>query len=70
LRIPLALPTVSFILSFFAGPIVLTVNVPLMLWNARPIGRRAWRVLRHERRLNVDFLDALAISVSMLHGAF
>ena len=70
LRIPLLLPTVSFILSFFAGSIVLTVNVPMMLWNARPIGRRAWRVLRHERRLNVDFLDALAISVSMLHGAF
>jgi Cu2+-exporting ATPase len=70
LRIPLLLPTVSFILSFFAGSIVLTVNVPMMLWNARPIGRRAWRVLRHERRLNVDFLDALAISVSMLYGHF
>ena len=69
-RIPLALPTVSFILSFFAGPIVITLNTPLMLWNARPIGRRAWRVLRHERRLNVDFLDALAISVSILNGAF
>jgi Cu2+-exporting ATPase len=70
LRIPLVLPTVSFILSFFAGSIVLTLNVPLMLWNARPIGRRAWRVLRHERRLNVDFLDTLAISVSMLYGHF
>jgi Cu2+-exporting ATPase len=70
LRIPLVLPTVSFILSFFAGSLVLTINVPMMLWNARPIGRRAWRVLRHERRLNVDFLDALAISVSMIHGNF
>ncbi len=69
-RIPLALPTVSFVLSFFVGPIVISLNIPLMLWNARPIGRRAWRVLRHERRLNVDFLDALAISVSMFHGAF
>jgi Cu2+-exporting ATPase len=69
-KIPLALPTVSFILSFFAGPVMFALNVPLMLWNARPIGRRAWRVLRYERRLNVDFLDALAISVSMIHGAF
>jgi heavy metal translocating P-type ATPase len=67
---PLTLPTASLILSFFAGPIVIAINIPLMLWNARPIGRRTWKVLRHERRLNVDFLDTLAISVSMLHGAF
>jgi len=70
LRIPLVLPTASFILSFCVGPLVVGLNIPLMLWNARPIGRRAWRVLRYERRLNVDFLDALAISVSMLHSAF
>ncbi len=69
-RLPLALPTASLILSFFVGPAVVAINTPLMLWNARPIGRRAWRVLRHERRLNVDFLDALAITVSMAHGAF
>jgi Cu2+-exporting ATPase len=66
---PLGLPTASLILSFFAGPAVITVNVPLMIWNSRPILRRAWKVLRHERRLNVDFLDTLAISVSMMHGA-
>ena len=69
-RFPLALPTVSLILSFVAGPAALVVNVPLMLWNSRIIGRRAWRVLSQEKRLNVDFLDALAISVSMLNDAF
>ena len=37
-----------------------------MLWNAIPIARRAWRVWSNERRLNVDFLDTLAISASVL----
>src|SRR5580704_1565636 len=69
-KFPLALPTISFALSFFVGPAVVAVNVPLMLWNSRPIFRRAWKILRSERRLNVDFLDTLAISVSMAHGAF
>jgi Cu2+-exporting ATPase len=69
-KLPLVFPTASLILSFFAGPAAITVNVPLMLWNSRPIGSRAWRILSREKRLNVDFLDTLAISVSMLHGAF
>src|SRR6202012_648867 len=29
---------------------------------------RAWRVLRREGRLNIDFLDALAITASLLQG--
>jgi Cu2+-exporting ATPase len=69
-KFPLTLPSASLLLSFFAGPAVVSINVPLMLWNSRFIGRRAWRVLTHERRLNVDFLDAMAISVSMLNSAF
>jgi Cu2+-exporting ATPase len=69
-RFPLTLPTASLVLCFFTGPAVLTVNVPLMLWNARPIGLRAWRVVTRERRLNVDFLDVLAISVSMMNSSF
>ncbi len=39
-----------------------------MLWNAYPIGLRAWRVWSRERRLNVDFLDVLAIGASLAHG--
>jgi len=39
-----------------------------MLWNAIPIARRAWRVWRNERRLNVDFLDTLAISASVMQA--
>ena len=67
---PLVGPTVSLALAFASGPVVVAINVPLMLWNARPIGLRMWKVLRDERRLNVDFLDVLAIGVSLFQGAF
>jgi heavy metal translocating P-type ATPase len=69
-NLPLVWPTVSLALAFSASPAFIALNVPLMLWNSRPIGRRAWRVLSRERRLNVDFLDVLAIGVSMLQSAF
>jgi Cu2+-exporting ATPase len=61
----LALPTVSFALALSASPAAFAVNVPLMLWNAVPIARRAWEVWRRERRLNVDFLDTVAIAASI-----
>jgi heavy metal translocating P-type ATPase len=63
-RYPLTLPTLSLALTF-AAPLVAVANIPLMLWNSIPIAKRAWRVLSRERRLNVDFLDVLAISVSI-----
>jgi heavy metal translocating P-type ATPase len=65
---PLTLPTVSLLMAFSANPIVTAINFPLMLWNAYPIALRAWRVWRREGRLNVDFLDALAIAASLMHG--
>jgi heavy metal translocating P-type ATPase len=68
LRAPLALPTVSLLLAFSANPIVRAINLPLMLWNGYPIALRAWRVWRRERRLNVDFLDTLAILASLAQG--
>jgi len=67
-RMPLALPTVSVALALSANPIVTAVNLPLMLWNAYPIALRAWRVWQRERRLNVDFLDTLAVVGSLLQG--
>jgi heavy metal translocating P-type ATPase len=67
-RFPLALPTVSLLLAFSANPVVVAVNLPLMLWNAMPIARRAWKVWDTERRLNIDVLDTLAISASVLQG--
>lgn len=64
----LALPTVSLALAFSGNPLALAVNIPLMLWNALPIAKRAWHIARHEKRLNVDFLDTLAIGASMVQG--
>jgi heavy metal translocating P-type ATPase len=65
---PLALPTLSLLMAFSANPVVMAVNVPLMLWNAIPIAKRAWKVWSNESRLNIDVLDTLAISASMLQG--
>jgi heavy metal translocating P-type ATPase len=67
-RIPLALPTLSLALAFSANPMVRAINLPLMLWNAYPIALRAWRIWRRENRLNVDFLDTLAVAASLTQG--
>jgi Cu2+-exporting ATPase len=67
-RTPLGLPTLSLLMAFSANPVVTAVNMPLMLWNAYPIALRAWRVWRREGRLNIDFLDTLAITASLLQG--
>jgi Cu2+-exporting ATPase len=66
--VPLALPTLSVALAFSANPIIRAINLPLMLWNAYPIALRAWRVWQRERRLNVDFLDTLAVAASLAQG--
>jgi Cu2+-exporting ATPase len=67
---PLTGSTISLAMAFVTAPVVAALNIPLMLWNARPIWKRTWRVMTRERRLNVDFLDSLAISVSIIHGSF
>jgi Cu2+-exporting ATPase len=67
-RSPLGLPTLSLAMALSANPLVIAVNMPLMLWNAILIAKRAWRVWSHERRLNVDFLDTLAIAASVMQA--
>ncbi len=67
-RWPLALPTVSLGLALSANPLSAAANVPLIFYNSIPIFRRAWRVWSREGRLNVDFLDALAITASVGQG--
>jgi heavy metal translocating P-type ATPase len=66
----LALPTVSLALAFSASPAAIAANVPLMLWNGWPIAKRAWGVWSREKRLNVDFLDTLAIIASIGQGLY
>ncbi|MDU3129927.1 MAG: HAD-IC family P-type ATPase, partial [Bradyrhizobium sp.] len=65
---PMALPTLSLFMAFSANPVVTAVNLPLMLYNALPIARRAWKVWDTERRLNIDVLDTLAITSSVMQG--
>jgi heavy metal translocating P-type ATPase len=67
-RSPLALPTLSLVMAFSANPVMMAINMPLMLWNAIPIAKRAWKVWANESRLNIDVLDTLAISASVLQG--
>jgi heavy metal translocating P-type ATPase len=64
----LAAPTLSLGLALSSNPFLAIINIPLMLWNAFPIGKRAWRVLSQEKRLNVDFLDTIAIAASIVQG--
>jgi Cu2+-exporting ATPase len=67
-RCPLALPTASLALALSSNPLAAAVNVPLMVYNALPIFRRAWAVWSRERRLNCDFLDTLAVTASLAQG--
>lgn len=67
-RYPLALLTLSAALSLVGGAAGATLSAPLIGYNALPIIKRALVTLRDERRLNVDFLDSLAITVSVLQG--
>ena len=68
-RYPMLSPSVSLLLSFSRNPFIVGVNAPLLLWNAFPIYKRAWMVWSRESRLNIDFLDALAIAASIGQGA-
>lgn len=65
---PLTLPTVSLLMAISANPVVGAINLPLMVYNALPIAKRAWKVWDSERRLNIDVLDTLAVTSSVLQG--
>ena len=62
-------PTLSLALALAPVPAAVTA-LPLMAINAFPTWKRAFLVVRMERRLNVDFLDSVAIVISSLRGQF
>ncbi len=66
-KYPLMWPTITLGLAF-GGPVVQAINTPILLATAWPIFRRAWHVLTTEKRLNVDFLDTLAINAALLQN--
>jgi hypothetical protein len=59
---------VALALSFYDNPVSRALTASLMVWTAVPIGLRAWRTWEYRRRLNIDFLDALAVGVSIVVG--
>jgi heavy metal translocating P-type ATPase len=63
---PLMLPTASLALTLSGAGSVFAL--PLIAYNAVPILKRALKVLSDEHRLNVDFLDSLAVILSTLQG--
>jgi manganese/zinc-transporting P-type ATPase C len=44
--------------------------LPILALSALPSLTRAWNVVWHERRLNVDFLDSIAVTVSIARAQF
>jgi cation-transporting P-type ATPase C len=59
----LALSGAAFILGPVVGPVI---SMGFILLSGLPIWRRAILTLVHERRLNVDFLDGLALTIAVL----
>lgn len=63
-------PALSLLLAVCGGPVGAVVNLPLLVYNSLPTWRSALRVIRREHRLNVDFLDGLAILISLAQGSW
>jgi heavy metal translocating P-type ATPase len=64
----LSIASAGVVFSLFPGPLFTGGAICLCGAAAVPSFRRASMVLCREGRLNVDFLDSLAICVSTLHG--
>src|ERR1035437_3812248 len=62
-------PTASLALALAPVPVA-ALALPLMAINALPSWTRALAGARFERRLNVDFLDSMAILISVGRGQF
>jgi cation transport ATPase len=60
---PLTIATAALGLSLIPNAAALTI--PLVLWTAVPSWRHAFIVVTQERRLNVDFLDGLAVVIAV-----
>ncbi len=70
LRSPLLAASAGAALSLAGGGTLAAVCIPFVLFGGMRSARNAWRVVRSERRLNVDFLDTVAIAVSLARGQF
>ncbi|MCG6552012.1 MAG: heavy metal translocating P-type ATPase [Candidatus Magnetominusculus sp. LBB02] len=48
--------------------LALAIVYPMLMYIAVPVYRRTYKCIKNEHRLNVDFLDAAALTVGMLTG--
>jgi cation transport ATPase len=64
------LPVSSLALALLAGPLALPplAVAGFILVSAHLSFKRAWAGLKQERKINVDFLDALAVTLHSLEG--
>jgi heavy metal translocating P-type ATPase len=64
------LPVSSLALALLAGPLALPpmAIAGFILISAHLTFRRAWQGLKQDRKINVDFLDALAVTLHSLEG--
>lgn len=65
-----AVSSISLALTIVPVPFIMVLALPAIFVTAWPSLQRAFTVLWRERRLNVDFLDSLAIIVSLARTQF
>ena len=68
----LGVPAASLIVSLLAAPLEIPALIvaPIVLGACYPAFYRAWKALREEKILSVDFLDSVAIVLSVAQGHF
>ncbi|BAZ38067.1 heavy metal translocating P-type ATPase [Calothrix sp. NIES-4101] len=54
-------------LGFSISPILIATTIALA---TLPVAQRAWVAIRDERKLNIDFLDFMAIAITTVQGQF
>jgi Cu2+-exporting ATPase len=70
-NLELGVATGSLVLSTaatFLVPLLLPIGAAVMLYTALPSFRRAWRIIRKERRLCVDVLDSIIFIACLFTG--
>lgn len=67
-RRPLYLSSAGMLLALAAGGFAPVLSYPLIFVTSIPIFKRAWNVVVHQRRLNVDLLDCLAVIAAVATG--
>ncbi len=67
-KLPLYIATVASILSVLNIPVISWLAYPLIGIISIPVFQRAWNTITKERRLNIDFLDALSVVAAVATG--